>query len=121
MAGETDGLEIDAAQAERLLGGSPAARLLDVREPDERAAGYLADSAHIPLGELPQRVGELARDAPLIIYCRSGVRSLMAAQALSGAGFEAYSLAGGLVAWAAEGRKLEPDGGIVAEMEVGAQ
>jgi rhodanese-related sulfurtransferase len=51
----------------------------------------------------------------VIFVCRVGGRSLMAAQALSGAGFDAYSMAGGVQQWAEEGRPLSPDGGHVAD------
>lgn len=117
MSDEQHELEIDAAETERLLGAPTPAQLLDVREQHERDAGYIPPSRHIPLGDLAARVGEIDRGAPVIVYCRVGARSLMAAQALSGAGFEAYSLAGGILDWAASGHELEPSGGVVTDME----
>ncbi len=51
----------------------------------------------------------------MVFYCRVGSRSLMAAQAFRASGFEAYSMAGGLLRWAQEGRELAPDGGRVAD------
>ncbi len=50
-----------------------------------------------------------------MFYCRVGSRSQMAAQAFRVSGYEAYSMAGGLVRWAREGRPLSPEGGRVAE------
>jgi 3-mercaptopyruvate sulfurtransferase SseA len=50
-----------------------------------------------------------------LFYCRIGNRSLMAAQAFAGAGFEASSLAGGIEAWLEAGRPVEPEEGFVAE------
>jgi rhodanese-related sulfurtransferase len=51
----------------------------------------------------------------VIFQCRSGARSLMAAQAFRRAGYDAWSMAGGLEQWVAEGREIEPAGGRVAE------
>ncbi|MCW2954527.1 MAG: rhodanese-like protein [Conexibacter sp.] len=73
--------------------------LLDVREDHERAEGYIAPSLHIPLGELSVRADELDPAVPLLVYCHSGVRSAMAAEALRAAGYQAADLEGGMVAW----------------------
>ncbi len=51
----------------------------------------------------------------MVFYCRVGARSDMAAQAFRASGFEAYSMSGGLLRWAGEGRALAPEGGHVAE------
>jgi rhodanese-related sulfurtransferase len=51
----------------------------------------------------------------VIFQCRVGGRSLMAAEAFRRAGFDAYSMAGGVQRWAEEGRPLTPDGGYVAD------
>jgi rhodanese-related sulfurtransferase len=88
------------------------ASAVDVRERDEWEAGHLAGSVWIPLGELGARLHELPAD-PLVIVCRSGSRSGMAADALAGIGRDASNLAGGLLAWAASGLPLEPPGGRV--------
>jgi len=71
------------------------------------------DRLWIPLGELQARAGELPRDRPLVIVCRSGARSGYAADALVAAGYEASNLAGGLHAWVAAALPLVPDGGYV--------
>ncbi len=82
--------------------GSPAPRLVDVREVHEFSAGHLEGSVNIPLGELPRRLAEIApHDAPVFI-CRSGGRSLAACQLALRAGIAApANLEGGLLAWAA--------------------
>lgn len=115
MEPATEQLEIDGAQAQRMLAGTPPAALLDVREDYERQAGRIPGSSHIPLMQLAARAGELDSDRTLIVYCRAGVRSLMAAQALRQAGFEAMSLSGGMLEWVAAGRPIEPDDGTVAD------
>lgn len=76
--------------------------LLDVREDSEYKQGHLANTQHIPLGQLAKRLGEVEkfRDRTLIAYCRTGNRSSSAAQLLSKHGFTSvYNLAGGIVAW----------------------
>ena len=99
--------------AELLEGG--AAQVVDVREPYEWEAGRIAGASHIELAELPSRAADLDHERPLILYCRGGSRSGMAAEAMRSAGFDAYNMAGGLRAWVEEGLPLEPEGGEVAD------
>lgn len=89
--------------------------VIDVREPYEWEAGRLAGARHIPLVELTAQATTIARERPVVFYCRVGSRSDMAAQAFRASGFEAYSLTGGLVRWAQEDRPLDPLDGRVAE------
>jgi len=108
-------IEIDpVAVAERLERESDL-QLIDVREPYEHEAGHIPRDRHLELMELSSRAGELAGERAVVFYCRTGVRSLMAAQAFRASGFEAYSMTGGLVRWAQEGRPLAPEGGRVAD------
>jgi len=75
--------------------------LLDVREPHEWPISDLPDSVKIPLGQLQQRVSELAQDADLVVYCRTGGRSAQAVQFLQQNGYgRATNLAGGINRWA---------------------
>ncbi len=77
-----------------------ARTLLDVRQDFEYAEGHLPGAKHIPLPELSERLNELDRNLPLLTYCRSGMRSLAAANMLAGQGFrELMSLKGGMQAW----------------------
>lgn len=74
--------------------------LLDVRQPAEYAERHLPGARLIPLDELPERLGELDRSLPTIVYCAAGVRSRAAASVLQNAGFgQALSLAGGIRGW----------------------
>ena len=74
--------------------------LLDVRQPEEYEAGHIAGAMLIPLGELEARQEELERDKKIITYCRSGRRSMAAAIALCGLGFEGvHNLEGGILKW----------------------
>ena len=71
---------------------------MDVRRDDEWAEGRIEGAEHVPLDQLAARADELG-EGPILFYCAVGERSLMAAQALSGAGRDAVSLAGGIGAW----------------------
>jgi rhodanese-related sulfurtransferase len=85
--------------------------LLDVREDDEWAAGHVPGATHIPLGELGARTAELPQENAIYVICRSGMRSARAAQALTGAGWQAVNVAGGMQDWAAAGRPMVTDSG----------
>jgi len=100
--------EVDATTvAEQIDAGAPP-YLLDVREPWEWAVSNLgAQGARlIPLGELEDRLGEIPTNRPVVVYCRTGQRSMTAALRMVEAGFGPVSnLRGGMVAWA---REVEP-------------
>lgn len=83
-------------------------QLIDVRTQEERDAGHIpGDTAHIPFDELLSRAGEVDRDRPVVFYCRSGDRSGSAADAFAASGYEATSLAGGIVGWEESGKPVE--------------
>ena len=90
--------------AERMAGGQPPV-LLDVRERWEVTVGSLSDrgAVHIPLGELPERLDEVPPGHEVVVFCRSGQRSVDGACVLLARGWrDVSSLDGGLKAWAAE-------------------
>jgi rhodanese-related sulfurtransferase len=89
--------------------------LVDVREPYEWDAGRIGGAQHIELEHLGRRAEELPKDKPVIFQCRLGTRSALATQAFRAAGFDAYNMRGGILAWADEGLPLEPEGGTVAD------
>ncbi len=77
--------------------------LLDVREPHEDAIAHIEGSTLIPLGELPQRLGELSRDQKLVVHCKAGGRSAKACALLTASGFsDVWNVAGGINAWSKE-------------------
>jgi adenylyltransferase/sulfurtransferase len=81
--------------------------LLDVRNPEEVAICRIAGSTVIPLAELPARLGELDSSLPIVVHCKSGVRSAKAITLLQAAGFaRLQNLKGGIIAWI---REVEPD------------
>ena len=91
-----------------------AIQLIDVRQPEEHAAGRIAGSRLIELAQLSDQARTIEPDRPVVFYCRSGARSAMATEAFLRAGFDAHNMAGGLLDWEAAGLPLEPDGGYVA-------
>ena len=81
--------------------------LVDVRNAHERADAHAAGSRHIPLDELPGRLGELATDTPVAFVCRSGARSSRAARAAAKHGVQALNVRGGMLAWEKAGLATE--------------
>lgn len=86
-------------------------QVVDVRWPNEWAAGHIDGARHIGQDELDDRLAELGRDTPIVTVCRSGSRSAVAAGWLRDDGFQAENLEGGLEAWVAEGLPLVADDG----------
>ncbi len=82
--------------------------VLDVRSANEWAHGHLPGAMHIPLGYLPERLGEIASAKAVVVQCQSGGRSSIAASILERAGFrDVMNLTGGLQAWAASGLPVD--------------
>ena len=81
--------------------------LLDVREAWEFALAAIridgAQTLHIPIGEIPQRLAELDPAQPVVCICHHGMRSAQVVAFLERQGFDtAYNLAGGIDAWSAQ-------------------
>ena len=96
--------EIQPAEAEPRVG---EATFLDVRELDEFEQGMIPGTVFIPRGHLESQVENKIpdHDAPVIIYCASGVRSVFAAKTLQDLGYrDVVSMAGGFSRWKNEGR-----------------
>ena len=80
--------------------------VVDVREPIEWQQAHVPGSLHIPLTDLPARLGELPDDGQLLVVCAVGARSARAVDYLLQHGRDAVNLEGGLVEWQAAGRDL---------------
>ncbi len=96
---------IDANEAYMMLQQHPdEVFLLDVRSQEEYLNdGRVADSKLVPLGILEQNLATLPKDKKILVYCRSGSRSVSAARILVAHGFQAYNISGGINSWKAEG------------------
>jgi adenylyltransferase/sulfurtransferase len=83
--------------------------IVDVREPQEYQIARIAGAVLIPLGEIPQRHGEIDRSLLVVCQCRSGVRSAKAASFLRSVGFErVLNLTGGILRWSDEVDPTQP-------------
>ena len=95
---------ISIEQLAELRGLEPGMQLVDVRNPGEAAAGTLPGVRLVPLAVLVDSLGGLDRDAPIVVNCAGGYRSVIAASVLGHAGFSDVSdLVGGYAAWSAAG------------------
>ena len=93
--------EIDASELQKQLQASSPPMLLDVREAEERAAGSIPNSLHIPMNWVPYQLVQLNKDRPIVVYCAHGIRSGNVAVFLNRQGFQARSLRGGIYGWLA--------------------
>jgi hydroxyacylglutathione hydrolase len=92
--------------ATRMRAGGIA--VVDVRGRAEWDAGHIRGALNIPLGYLVDRLGQLPRETPVVLQCRSGARSAIATSLLQAHGLSnVVNLSGGLVAWEREGYPLE--------------
>jgi len=109
LRGKTPEIEpVVLAAALREHGKRPA--LIDVREPDENAQGMIPGTLHIPRGFLELRIERNVpdRSSPVVLYCASGTRSVLAARSLVELGYtEVSSLAGGFTGWKRAGLPWE--------------
>ena len=108
--------EVSPQEVETLPAG--AATIVDVREASEWEQGHLPGANHISKSYIEQQIEGAVpdRDAPVILYCAGGVRSLFAAQTLAGMGYtNVASMAGGFEAW--KGAGLEFDTPVVLSAE----
>lgn len=104
--------EIEVAEASGFMEQGPT--VIDVREPNEYVVGFVPDAINIPRGILEFKLDsfpQLAdRDKPVLVYCKSGGRSALAAQILQRLGFSnVASLAGGFDGWVAAGKGVQKD------------
>ena len=102
--------EIDPAALDAALRGAQRPALIDVREPDEHATGMIPGTLHIPRGFLELRIERNVpdRSTPVVIYCASGTRSVLAARSLGELGYtNVSSLAGGFTGWKRAGLAWE--------------
>lgn len=101
--------------SQQALLGQPAGQslILDVRTPEEYAAGHVPNAINIPHDEIEAHLAELEsrRSGPVVLYCKSGRRAGLAAESLAKAGFpNLLHLTGDMEAWTAAGLPIEKSG-----------
>jgi rhodanese-related sulfurtransferase len=89
--------DVSPDEAQRLV--RSGAILVDVRSREEYGAGHVPGAINLPVQELPQRMSELPRDKPLVLYCRSGHRSGRATELLRQAGYGGVHNLGAMGRW----------------------
>ena len=105
---EFDASDMQPEELKRRLDAGDDVFVLDVREPHEYQIANIGGHL-IPLGDLPQRLGELDRDRGIVAHCKSGARSAKAVKLLRDAGFtRVRNLSGGILAWAERVDKTMP-------------
>lgn len=99
---------IDVSDAPSWLSEHPRALIVDVREPQEYAAGHVPGAVSIPQADLALRMDEVPKDRDVLVVCQAGARSLKASGFLLDVGYErTFNLAGGTDAWIEAGHSLE--------------
>jgi rhodanese-related sulfurtransferase len=106
-------LHIDARGLDLLLQSDPNLLLIDVRTPDELTGplGRIPQSRNVPMEELEKNPEQFPRDKTLVLICRSGHRTLKAANLLAEHGYVVYSVDGGMQSW----RELHPLASLPSE------
>ena len=97
-------IDVDALATQLAAGG----RVVDVREPDEYAAGHVPGAVLVPLGTVPDHVDAFTGEGPTYVICKSGGRSMRACEFLADQGvdgLEVVNVAGGTMAWITSGRE----------------
>jgi adenylyltransferase/sulfurtransferase len=107
-----EGSEISVEEAHELLQKKEPIVLLDIREKEEIALGYIEGSTFLPQGLLSERVENLLPDksVPIIVYCAGGIRSLAAAKLMGEKGYtHVFSLTKGINGWKEAGYEVVSD------------
>lgn len=99
---------IDAKQAVQLLENDDNVTLLDVRTIQEYKAGHLRGATLIPVEVLPENLDKLKADKhkKIIVYCRTGSRSVSASRTLEEHGFTPLNVSGGIIQLVGAGAEL---------------
>ncbi|MDX1582651.1 MAG: molybdopterin-synthase adenylyltransferase MoeB [Thermoanaerobaculia bacterium] len=108
MTVENDETELRVTELKKKIDSGDELQLIDVREPMEAQIANIPGSKLIPMGELRDRMEELDQGKELVVFCRTGKRSDMAARFLRDRGFRAKNLIGGIHAWSDEIDPTQP-------------
>ena len=115
IGGFTSVKDLSAEEVRNFLADNPpeSFQLVDVRTQTEYNQAHLYGASLLPVSELPDKLDELDRDKPMILYCASGNRSRAAASLLIGQGYEkVFNMKGGIKAWQGASASGPPDLGL---------
>ena len=112
FAGESQSTEAPSISAADLHGRRTSGEgpvVIDVRTPEEYAAGHVPGAVNIPFDQVAERISEVDAPDGVALYCMVGPRARKGESALLNAGYSSvFHLEGGLAAWKAAGLPLEP-------------
>jgi len=101
--------EITVGELARRMDAGDAV-LFDVRNPDEYEWAHVPGARLVPLTDVPSRLAEFPTSGDVLIICKSGGRSMMAAEFLRASGVHAVNVAGGTLGWIDAGNPVETGG-----------
>jgi rhodanese-related sulfurtransferase len=113
--------EVSADDVRARLDRKDPIALLDVREKEEFRQGYVPGAVSLPRGFLDMRVEEVVPDkkTPIVAYCASGTRSLLAGRTLKELGYtNVVSMRGGYTGWKNQGLPIREDRQFTAEQQI---
>ena len=113
-----EGSEISVEETHQLLQRKEPVVLLDIREKEEIALGYIEGATFLPQGLLSEKVESLLLDknVPVVIYCAGGIRSLAAAKVMKERGYtQVFSMANGIDGWKKAGYEVASDSGLTPD------
>ena len=99
---------INAAEMQKITKQSPDVYLLDVRTLGEYQQKRIKGSRLIPIDQVQQRINEIPKNRPIIVYCETGVRSAAVGRYLDNLGYQGvYNLSQGIMGWQVRGYPIE--------------
>jgi rhodanese-related sulfurtransferase len=98
--------QVAPEEVQEMIAKGPRPFLLDVRTPEEFAAGHIQGAVLIPLNELQGRLNRVPKDKTVICVCASGSRSSAAARQLEKGGYQVMNMKGGIARWLQAGLPL---------------
>ena len=104
LGGKKEVIHISTEEVNEIIEKGKDYIILDVRTQEEYDSGHLKDAMLIPVDDLEERINEVPVGKPIIVYCRSGRRSAIAADILLNNGFSpVYDMQGGIEKWKSDG------------------
>jgi len=98
---------IKPVQAISLIKNDKNITLLDVRENDEYKSGHIPNTLHIPLNKLEANLNKLPKDKKILVYCKSGNRSITASRILKSKGYTPIDIKDGIIGLVSNGMRIE--------------
>lgn len=99
--------EVTVAELAAILADDPTTPVIDVRNPEEYAAGRVPGAVLVPMHTIPVRLQEIPNDRTVYLVCAVGGRSGQVAAWLEPQGYDVVNVLGGTQAWAMSGLPLE--------------